>query len=380
VTGHARTAVLIVAAAPLTALLASCSGSEKTSSAVPPSVLTGPFEPSAAVPARSLPPGAFAVTAGTVVYRAAADRNHVVWETGPLEDSGVRTALLQRDLRTGRRTTLALDVFPAYGLASTAGWVVYAAGLDGRRLVAVAHDGAKRIVLSHSLAAPVAARGELVAWVEEKHGAQRVIVRDMAKGVEWLAATMRRCEHGRCYQVGAVALADRGVVFTRTASGPDTSLVVRRAFSDSRVSAVKVANDPQADLVPSSAGALYHVFDRGWYRWDFGQARPRRTSFPAKSNAQLLGYERGRWFTLTQHGCRSGVVAVRDTGRRTRIGPPAAVRARTARGHRTCIALGSLVWTGRQALTAWGLVPAESQHGHSDAGIAGVGHIGKGLP
>jgi hypothetical protein len=379
VTGHARAAILMVAAS-LTAPLASCSSGDKIRSAAPPPVLTGPFEPSAAAPPRSLPRGAFAVTAGTVVYRAAADQNHVVWETGPIEDSGVRTALLQRELGSARRTTLALDVFPPYGLASTAGWVVYADGLEGQRLVAVGHDGSKRIVLSHSLAAPMAARGELVAWAEEKQGVQRVIVRDMAKGAAWLAAKMRRCEHGRCHHIGAVALADRGVVFTRTTSGPDMSLIVRRAFSDSRVSAVKVANDPQADLVPSSAGALYHVFGRGWYRWDFGQARPRHMSIPANSAAQLLGYERGRRFMLTQHGCQSSVVAVRDTGRRTRIGPPAVVRARAARAHGTCIALGSLVWTGRQALTAWGLVPAESQHGHSDAGIAGVGHIGQALP
>jgi hypothetical protein len=125
--------------------------------------LTGPFEPSASAPAPSLPPGVFAATAGTVVYQAAADRNHVVWETGPVQGAGARTALLQRDPRSRRRTTLALDVFPAYGLASTTGWVVYAEGLEGRRLVAIAHDASKRIVLSHSRAAPMAARGELVA-------------------------------------------------------------------------------------------------------------------------------------------------------------------------------------------------------------------------
>ncbi|MGH2945471.1 MAG: hypothetical protein ACRDPC_04295 [Solirubrobacteraceae bacterium] len=366
--------------ASLTALLTSCSGGAKTGTAAPPRILTGPFEPSASAPAPPLPPGAFAVTAGTVVYQAAADRNHVVWETGPVQGAGPRTALLQRDLRSGRRTTLALEVFPGYGLASTTGWVVYAEGLEGRRLVAIAHDGSKRIVLSHSLAAPMAARGELVAWAEERQGVQQVIVRDMAKGAAWLAAKRRRCEQGRCHHIGAVALADRGVVFTRNASGPDTSLVVRRSFADARVSTVKIVNDPQPDLVPSSAGALYHAFGRGWYRWDFGQTRPRRASFPANSAAQLLGYEHGRWFILTHDGCEAGVVAVRDAGRRTRIGPPPAVRARAAHAHRTCIALGSLAWTGRQALTAWGLVPAESLEGHSDAGIAGVGHIGAALP
>lgn len=155
--------------------------------------------------------------------------------------------------------------------------------------------------------------GRAVALARGAHGRPRRarrVGRSRGRGssgsssATWLRAQRgwqpRRAAASRAlYHIGAVALADRGVVFTRDASRPDTSLVVRRSFADARVSTVKIVNDPQPDLVPSSAGALYQAFGHGWYRWDFGQARPRRASFPANSAAQLLSYEHGRWFILT---------------------------------------------------------------------------------
>lgn len=192
-------------------------------------ITTGTFEPSARARPPLLRPGAPIVLAGRTVHRVAADEHHLVFEVGPHEEERGDGVLLQRDLRDDRTTTLARDVAHDRGLASTAGWVVYAEAAGGTRLMAIAHDRSKRIVLSRSLVAPIAARGEIVAWAEEEHGHQRVIVRDTASGVEWLAADLPRCEQGSCYRVDQITLADRGVVFTRAASGPDTSRVVRRA-------------------------------------------------------------------------------------------------------------------------------------------------------
>jgi hypothetical protein len=311
------------------------------------------------------------------VYRAAADQHHVVWETGPVEEEDVPTSLLQRDLATGTTTRLARNIYPAYGLASTRRWVVYAEG-NGASLVALTHDGSRRTVLSSNLVAPIAARGELVAWAEQEGQTQRIIVRNLATGQEWMAAKMSRCQRGGCYQIGAVTLADRGVVFTRTASGPDVSFIERRAFAAPRVSAVKIAGDPQPELVPSSAGAVYFALDRGWYRWDFGRSPPHRMRFAANPPAQLLAHEAGRWFLLTRRGCRSGVASVEQHGSRTIVAAPstlvkAAVRS-TPEG--ICVDLGSLVSTARQPLTAWAVAPEESEEEHTDVGVAGVVYAG----
>jgi hypothetical protein len=335
----------------------------------------------ASLPAPSLRPGPLVVTRGTAVYRAAADEHHIVWETGPVEEEDVPTSLLQRDLDSGRTTRLARNIYPAYGVASTRRWVVYAEG-NGANLVAVTHDGSRRTVLSSSLVAPIAARGELVAWAEQQRQTQRVIVRNFATGQEWVAAKMSRCNHGRCYQIGAVTLAGSGVVFTRTASGPDVSFIARRAFDAPRVSAVKVPGDPQPELVPSSAGAVYFALDRGWYRWDFGRAQPQRMSFAANPPAQLLTHEGGRWFVLTRRGCRSGVASVEQPGRRSILTAPSTVVRSALRStpKGICVDLGSLVSTARQPLTAWAVAPEESEEEHEDVGVAGVVYAAARLP
>jgi hypothetical protein len=246
--------------------------------------------------------------------------------------------------------------------------------------MAVAHDGSKRVVLSRALVASIAARGELVAWAEEARGRQRVVVRDTANGAEWLAADLPRCEQGRCYRVDRVALAERGVVFTRAASGPDTSRIVRRGFGDARLSEVTLAGDPQPELVPSSAGALYHGFGRGWYRWDFGSARPRRAPFPANPVPQLLGYERGHWFVLTQDGCRYSVTALRPGRGRIVVASPRSLRALAASDRSICVELAASAWTGRQPLTAWVVAPEARLQAHLDEGLVGVVHVGRRLP
>jgi hypothetical protein len=180
-----------------------------------------------------------------------------------------------------------------------------------------------------------------------------------------------RCSRGRCYQVGGVTLADRGIVFTRNGTSPDRSLVVRRAFTGRRLSQVEVLHDPQPDLVASSAGALYYAFGRGWYRWDFGQRRPHRTGFRMNPPAQLIAYERGRWYLATRRGCNFALESIR-AGRPRTLVSPATLHRLVHSEAKLCVVLRSLTWTGRQALTAWAIFAPESSEEHSDHGLAGA--------
>ncbi|HMJ00424.1 MAG TPA: hypothetical protein VK488_11370 [Gaiellaceae bacterium] len=309
---------------------------------------------------------------GAAVERVAAEQRHLVWETGPLEGNGP-TVVLDRVAGSGRKRILAQHVNPSYGLAVTAGWTVYANGGARTSLIAISRDGSKRIVLSHSLAAPFAARGPLIAWAEQEGGQQRVVVRDMRAGRVRLATKMPRCVGGRCYQLEQITLAKQGVVFTRDSTNPDQSVVIRERFSDGAVSKVTVQHDPQADLVPSSAGALYYALGRGWYRWDFGQPRPRGTRFRANPPAALLAYEHGRWFVSTRRVCDYGVVGVNGGGYRQLLVSPERLRRLVPRGSRYCVLLQAFAWTGRQALSAWALLPRSSFEEHSDKGLVGVG-------
>ena len=320
-------------------------------------------------PPASAAPAPLVVVKGKSVVRVAADARYLVWETASLQSATVPTTVYQRDLLTGRSRRLAAGVDPSFGLASTSRWVVYAAG--GRRLVAVTHDGSRRIVLSSALVAPLAARGDTVAWAEEKGNRQRVVVRDMSGRRRPFATAMSRCEPRRCYQLGAVALAAKGVVFTRTATSPDRSLVVRVRLGDHAVSRVAVPNDPQPDLAPSSEGALYYAFGRGWLRWDFGQARPHRVALPANPPAPLLAFERGRWFLSTRRGCNTGIVVL-QRGRRTAVVTPQEVRRLARSTLPLCVALESFSWASPRALTSWAVLPEISLQAHSDFGLVGI--------
>jgi hypothetical protein len=318
-----------------------------------------------------LRPGPIILTRGAAVKKVAAEQDRLVWETGPLEGNGT-PVLLERVASSGRKRILARHVKPSYGLALAAGWIVYAGAGVGTSLRAISRDGSKRIVLSDALATPFAARGRLIAWAEQEGDQQRVVVRDMSADRVRLATEMPRCVHGRCYQFGAITLAERGIVFTRDSTNPDQSLVVRRRFSDRAFSKVTILRDPQPDLVPSSAGALYYALGRGWYRWDFGQRRPRRTRLRANPPAPLLAYEHGRWFTSTHRGCDFGVAVGNGRGHRRLIAAPELLRRLVPRGSRYCVLLQAFAWTGRQALTAWALVPRHSTDEHSDKGLVGV--------
>jgi hypothetical protein len=315
------------------------------------------------------------VTKGRAVKQVAADRRRLVWETGPLEGENSRTTLFERSLG-GRGHVLVRNVKSSYGLALASGWVVYADGGARTRLSAIRPDGSGRMVLSRWLAAPFAARGRLVAWIEQHGRQQKVVVRDMSTGRVRLVSTPPRCEHGHCYQLEQVTLADRGVVFTRDSTNPDLSWVVRIRFSTRVLTSVQIRRDPQPNLVPSSAGALYYVFGRGWYRWDFG-GRPRGTPFRANPPAPLLNYERGRWLLSTRRGCDFGVVALTAGGRRTVVASPRRLKRFVPSGSPRCVLLQAAAWVGAQPLTAWALVPPKSSEEHSDKGLFGLAFAGK---
>ncbi len=319
-------------------------------------------------------PGALVVAKGKAVKQVAADSRRLVWEAGPLEGDG-GTTLFARGLAGGRKRTLARDVSSSYGLALVAGRVVYAEGGSPARLHAISPNGSRR-VLSRSLSAPFAARGSLLAWIERVGRRQQVVVREMRTGRVRLVSVLRRCEGGRCYQLGEVALADRGVVFTRNSNNPDLSWVVRVRFSNRALTTVRIPNDPQPDLVPSSAGALYHAYGRGWYRWDFGK-RPRGTRFRANPPAPLLAYEHGRWFLSTRRGCDFGVVSIGADGRRYVVVSARRLRSLVPSTSRSCVWLQAFASAGRRPLSAWALVPRESSEEHSDRGLFGVAFAGR---
>jgi hypothetical protein len=324
--------------------------------------------------AQAVSSGALVVAKGRAVKQVAVDGRRLAWEAGPLEgDSG--TTLYVRGLPGGRKHVLARDVISTYGLALAAGWVVYAEGGSPARLVAISPRGARKL-LSRSLATPLAARGSLLAWIERVGRRQRVVVRDMRTGRVRLVSVLRRCERGHCYQLGEVALADRGVVFTRISSNPDLSWVVRVRFSNRVLTSVRIPNDPQPDLVPSSAGALYYAYRRGWYRWDFGK-RPRGTRFRANPPAPVLAYEHGRWFLSTRRGCDFGVVSVGASGRRDVVVSPRRLRSLVPSTSRSCVWLQAFASAGRRPLSAWALVPRESSEEHSDRGLFGVAIAGR---
>jgi hypothetical protein len=324
---------------------------------------------------RPLPPGPLLVTRGSVVGPVAVDAQHLVAVVGPIEAENAVPRLVERELPRGRTTTLAKDVDPTQGLASTAKWVIYATSSGA--LTAIRHDGSGRRILSRSLIAPVTSRGELVAWAESRGPRQHVIVRNMGSGTQWVAADMPRCGRAGCYRVDAVTLADRGVVFDRGAIGSQPSIVVRRAFSAAGPSATEIPGDPQPDLAPSSAGALYYAFGRGWYRWDFGTTRPARTAFSDRVRRPgVLRYEHGRWLVLARNGCRMGLRA--SLPRAQTVDVETAPRLLSLLGirQRMCVYSLGVAWTGSQAVSAWAVQPRAEMDDHDDSSLAGLAVAG----
>jgi copper transport protein len=308
--------------------------------------------------------------AGQAANAVSVDGRSVLWET--VGEEGSTSALVERGFGSRRTRVLVRNVAPLYGLAATATSVVYATGTAPSRLVALNSGSGRHTVLSDSLAAPFAWRGDRVAWAEERQGRQRVIVYDLRRGKTWTAADLPVCAGSLCYRIDGVTLADRGVVFARSAVGPQPSFVVRRAFGARQAASVKVEHDPQPDLVPSVSGAAYYALNRGWYRWNFGASRPVLIPrFPGPSRYPI-GYDGRRWLLLRHRGCNDTVVEQSQPGRTATFASPA--RALELAGVRTrvCVRFESLTWSGNRPVTTWLVLPLAT-HAEGGAGVIQVG-------
>lgn len=315
------------------------------------------------------------VLEGTPARAVSTDGHSVVWETFGSDEGAIAT-LVVRDLRTRRSTTLARNVAPQYGLGVAAGMLVYATATLPHRLVAVQPANGRRLVLARSLIAPFAWRGARVAWAEQNGARQRIVVRDLSTGTQWVGAQVPSCEQRRCYRIDGVTLADRGVVFVRGAIGPQPSFVVRRAFNAPRPEAVAVADDPQPDLVPSSAGSVYFALGDGWHRWDFGRRSPTRAPFKADGAVDPIAYDGGHWFVRQQRGCDDVIVALLRGGRHVVVGSPATAHSLSGVGRGFCAKFVSLTWTGGRVVTSWAMRPLA--HSHSEP--PGVIELGPEIP
>ena len=281
------------------------------------------------------------------------------------------TTLLAKKVDGRGERVLARDVDPGYGLAVTSGRVVFAETHQRTVLRELSLDGSKTLVLSRSLLAPFALRGNLLAWIERVHGMQRVVVRNLVTGRVRLALSLPRCAHGHCYLLEEVTLADRGVVFTRDSSNPDRSWVIRVTFADRHRTQVLVANDPQPDLKPSSAGALYYAFGEAGSAGTSDED-PSGSPFPANRPFRFSPTSTAVAFLRISHGCDSGLV-VSDHGRRTVVASPRTLRRLVgAKSQRLCIYLEGFSLAGRTTLSAWAFVPP----GLGEDAVKGVRGLG----
>jgi hypothetical protein len=361
---------VLLALALLAAGAVACTGS--SDSAQPPTETSGPFTvpaDAAHAPKTRLLPEVVARIEGLSPAAVAVDRYHVVWEPGPLEGE-FSTTLVQRDLRSGHMTTLARNVEPLFGLASSTEWVVYVTPSQPQQVVMVRHDGTGRQVIATGPIAPITGRGDLVAWAQEANGNQQVVVMDTRTGHRWLAADMPACVGERCYRIDWVTLSDDGVVFDRGAIGPQPSFVVRRRFAAADSEEMTLPNDPQPDLIPSSSGAFYNWFGHGWYRWDFGS-----DPVPVDISENVgtpRGFEDGVVFVQHQTARCQFQLLTRSPGGRTVVESDPATVAAPRPQPGDCLQLASIVSTDRQVITGWTLIPRETEQGHSEEELSGL--------
>jgi hypothetical protein len=300
----------------------------------------------------------------------ATDSRHLVWESGPIESDQFQPTLHDRVLSTGATKTLSSNVDSLFGLASTSRFVFYArSSATKTSVVRVSHPGTHTLVLTNALATPIASRGNVVAWGEQSGPTQRVVAYTGTR--RWIVARMRRCTTEGCYRLGDVTVAKGGIVFTRDAVGSQPSFVVRSAFGGNGVQSLMVRNDPQPDLVPSSSGALYYVLSRGWYRWDFGAARPRPVVFANDPLKEIIRHEGSHWYWVVRHGCSVRLESTRGGNAAALAVPRRLARLGKDLGP-SCTQLGALAWAGTHAIASWAIASNAAEAEHSDAGLRGV--------
>jgi hypothetical protein len=300
---------------------------------------------------------------------AAAGR-YLFWEAaGGDEDQDV--VLLERDLETGANRILAHGVFPAFGIAATTHKVIYATRTDaGAQLAAADPDGGRPRVLSHSLIAPFDARGDMVAWPEGDSMRQRVVVRNLRNGRQFVALDAPRCRGSRCYRIDRVTVANEGVVFDLGSVGQGyPSLIARRRWQAAKASFTEIPNDPQPDLARSAYGALYYRLQRGWTEWNFDEARPRPLH---GGRPWVLDAEGERRLVLSGKTCSTRVGLRVDGGPTTALPAPNSTPASPTRFGALCRQLTGFAWSGKRLLLSWTITPKLSIQGHTDVGVSGI--------
>jgi hypothetical protein len=334
-----------------------------SASATPPAVAARPLSP-------RLRAGTLVVTHHAAAGPVSADSRNLVWASGPLEAETLSPSIHDRDLATGSTTTFAGTVDPLFGLASTSRFVFFARSSgNSTTVVQTSHRGTDARVLTTNLVTPLASRGNVVAWGEQSGPTERVVAYTGTR--RWIVAQMPRCTTKGCYRLDEVTVAKRGIVFTRDAVGSQESFVLRRAFGDRTVESTAVQHDPQPDLVPSSSGALYFALFRGWYRWDFGSARPRPVSFANDPSKQLILHEGSHWYWLVRHDCSVRIESNRG-GNGAALNVPVRLASLGPDAGRTCTELCALVFAGPHAIAAWAIASEAAEDDHSDAGLRGV--------
>lgn len=295
---------------------------------------------------------------------------HLFWEAARDQEGG-DVFLVGRNLATRETRVLARNLSPLFGLASTSDSLAFAThGSAGTDLVTSNFAGGRRRVLSHSLAAPFDARGDVVAWSEQVGTRQRVVALNLRTGRRLLVLDAERCRHGRCYRVDRVTVARDGVAFDLGSVGQGyPSLVARRSWDGARTEFTSVPHDPQPDLARSAEGALYYQLRRGWFEWNFGEDRPRAI---AGAGTWLLDAQGGRRLVLRGGSCGAGIGVLESSGRVTPLPTPRSTPASPTQFGALCRQLTGLVWRGRRLLAGWSFTPKVSIQGHTDVGLSGL--------
>ncbi len=310
------------------------------------------FSPTVAAPMPVTPAGFVAVEDGLEITQLAAGGGYVTWTTKfeDIAEADVR----QVDMKTGKLTTVAHGAIALNGLASTRDWVVYALHPGAPVLYARSHDGTRARVLGRNVVGLLGARGDLVAWAQADGDEHRVVVEEMSTERQWVAATLPRCEEGRCFRIDAVSVSDGGVAFARGAIGAHPSQIWRRSFPDGELENVPVPNDPQPDLVPSSSGPAFTILGGRVRTWPFGRAAAEDDDLAGAAGAAVLGHERGWWFVSAGAGQSPGIYARAEGGSEQPLAEPPPPESGTEP------MLAAFTWSGRQAFSAWGLYERES--------------------
>jgi hypothetical protein len=310
--------------------------------------------------------------AGKALAPVAQSSRYLVWVSGPANADTALTLLMQRDLNERRTRTLARNVDPNAGIAVTRSWVAYVAGGATGTLYIVRHDGSHQHAIGHHVVTQIASRGVRVAWADQTGQGQRVYVYNLATDHRWLAAALPRCVRNNCYRIDYVTLAESGIVFTRGAVGPQPSYVIRRRFGAKLVERVRLPGDPQPDLAPSSAGALYYYFGHGWYRWDFKHSRPALTRFKGYDQVNIAGLERENWYLVSGTNCRRSLRLIDASGRATTILSARRAARLAAARKGDCAQLTGVQISKARVLTAWTFQPTYAINAHTDFGLVGA--------